>query len=320
MTVPDGVYRLLPPEIRSRLPKDGPFPEVFEEIRLRTGRGVAFCQIGKRFWLQESGGLSAEEKTAYRVSAQDMEQLLSACSQSSLYAFEDQMAGGYLTVSGGHRIGVCGTLYTEENRVKGFLSVGSVSLRIAHPVTGCAAPVFPLLFQNGRFCSTLIVSPPGMGKTTILRDLIRLLSDGALGYIGMNVSVSDERGELAACRHGVPQFDLGKNTDVLDGGSKEQNLWMLLRSMNPQVLAMDEIGGERELQLRQKATHLGVRLLASMHGELDELVSTDWKSGGETAFGSNFLHGIFQRFVTLFADPDGHRRARVFDREGRECF
>ena len=95
---------------------------------------------------------------------------------------------------------------------------------------------------------------------------------------------------------------------------------MLLRSMNPQVLAMDEIGGERELQLMQKATHLGVRLLASMHGELDELVSTDWKSGGETAFGSNFLHGIFQRFVTLFADPDGHRRARVFDREGRECF
>lgn len=299
------LYHILPPSVKARLPQNGTALEQFEEIRFRIGRPAVFCKGGKRLWLADKGGLVSGRQAVYCFTAQDMETFLASCSQYSLYAFSDQMAGGYLTIRGGHRVGFAGSLLTLKGEIRGFSEIGSANLRIAHEVKGCAEPVLQKLFSRGRYCNTLIVSPPGCGKTTLLRDLIRLLSDGSSFHEGLNVAVSDERGELAACYRGSPELDLGCNTDILDGGSKEQNLWLMLRSLNPRILAMDEIGSRREREILETACRWGVGLLASMHG-----LASDPEAHRQ--------YGVFERFVEPRPESGGWTY-RVYDREGREC-
>jgi stage III sporulation protein AA len=222
-------------------------PEEVEEIRLRSGRMPSVLVDG----LEQSFG----QKT---IDQEDLRRLLEAATAASLHAAAPSLAEGYLNYRG-LRIGVCGTAIIRDRQVCGFHSFSSVAIRIPAEHQGICREVLREI-SCGGFRSSLILSPPGGGKTTALRALIRGLSEQ-----GLRVGVVDERNELAAKDGAMPQFDLGDHSDVLTGLSKAAGTRMLLRAMNPQVIAMDEIGREEDLAAVEQAAGCGVELLASVH-------------------------------------------------------
>ena len=219
-----------------------------EEIRLRCGLGAWLRLPDRQAPLRAPVGREEIEETVLRAS------------KSSLYTAEESMRAGYFTAEGGYRLGFGGSVILREGRVAGFRSISSVSIRIPHSVR-CVADE---LYRSLTGCSVLVYSPPGGGKTTFLRDLIRRISDD-----GVRVALADERGELAALCGGIPQFDVGKNTDVIEGCPKKLAAEMLLRAMSPQVLAVDELTAE-EVPLLTSGLAAGVILLATAHGRSRE--------------------------------------------------
>ncbi len=231
-----------------------------EEFRLRVGRDFSV--------LLPEGELSL----ASRVEPEELETLCDLASEFSRYAAAETLREGYLPVRGGFRVGLCGTAVMKDGVNTNLKNLSSASLRIAREQIGIADCLAPQLFQNGVFCSTLILSPPGFGKTTLLRDLIRRLSLGVEGAGPQRVSLVDERGEVAVCWQGVPQMDLGPCTDVLDGCPKALGIPMLLRAMNPQIIAVDEITVQEDLRAVSMAAGCGVGLLATIHAaDVEEL-------------------------------------------------
>lgn len=226
-----------------------------EEIRLRVGRPPSLV-------LPE--GEQALANCA-AVTGEDLARLVEIASRWSVHAVLEQLCRGYLTVEGGHRLGLCGTVVMEGGQIRNLRHISSADLRIARQICGVARPVAGQLWQNGQLQNTLILAPPGAGKTTLLRDLIRCLSEGEQGQ-AVRVAVADERGELAAVWQGTPQMELGRHTDVLDGGPKAQTIGMLLRGMNPQVIAVDEITAKEDIRAMEQAVGCGVSLLATAHG------------------------------------------------------
>lgn len=225
-----------------------------EELRLRVGQPVAVVLDGQEFVLSTAC-----------VTPRDLEQLADLASQASLHTVLPQLCQGYITISGGHRLGLCGRAVMREGRICGLRDFSSANLRIARQVTGAARPVVRDLWVNDRPANTLILAPPGLGKTTLLRDLIRCFSAGD-GYPPRRVGLADERGEVAALWEGRPQLDLGPRTDVVEGCPKADGLMLLLRAMNPQVLAVDEITDPADVDALEQAAGCGASLLATAHG------------------------------------------------------
>lgn len=244
---------ILPEELNARLDSLRSDEQMLvEELRLRQGSALSvLLPWGER----ELGGAEIEEH--------HLRTILERASQSSVHTVLGQVQNGFVTLRGGHRLGLCGTVSRRDGEIISLRHISSLALRIARPVQGVADSLIPALVENGRFCSTLIIGPPGAGKTTLLRDLIRALSD----ELGLRVGVADERGELAALWQGRAQFYLGRHTDVLDGCTKKEGLGILLRGMAPQVLAVDEITEEADAGAMLGAVGCGVALLASVHGE-----------------------------------------------------
>ena len=182
----------------------------------------------------------------------DLDYLLERATRASVYAAADQIRQGYLQTAGGCRVGLCGCAYGQAaGQIDGIRQLSSVSVRIPHAVPGCADALVPQLMKDG-FCSTLILSPPGGGKTTLLRECVRRLSDQ-----GLRISLMDERGEIAAVQNRTPQFDVGANTDIMTGGQKAACCMMLLRAMRPDVLAFDEISAPEDIEAIVKPCGLG---------------------------------------------------------------
>lgn len=180
----------------------------------------------------------------------------------SYYAYEDEMKNGYITLSGGHRVGICGHIVTENGKVHLMRNISSVNIRHAREYKGIAAGLADkITAPDGRIESTLIVSPPRCGKTTLVRDIVRTLS--GRGYV---VGVCDERSEIAGMRDGAPSFDIGANTDVMDACPKAEGMLMLLRSMAPDIIATDEIGKTEDIEAIESALLAGVSIIATVHG------------------------------------------------------
>ena len=234
---------------------------VAEEFRLRSGQKMSL--------LGPEGETSISEEP---VTGQDLQAVLDRATEFSAYRCAGSIRQGYVTVRGGCRVGICGTAVLRGGEIATVGELSSLSIRIARAALGVAKDVYPKLWSEGSFESTLILSPPGGGKTTLLRDLIRCLSKGSQTHPALRVAVVDERGEIAAARGGCAQFDVGPHTDILTGTEKAEGISMLLGAMNPQVIAVDEITAPEDIRAMTVAANCGVAFLATVHGrDLDEL-------------------------------------------------
>ncbi|MBR6740764.1 MAG: stage III sporulation protein AA [Clostridia bacterium] len=270
-----------------------------EEIRLSAGKYISVGIDGKEYVLSQNGSLSESSVLGIRVSGEDLADTVAKASNGAVYSAQESVREGYITVFGGHRIGLCGHTVTEQGRITAITNFSSLCIRIAKSVTGCTERIASELIDN-RPLNTLVISPPSVGKTTLLRDLVRELS-----VRGNRVSVADERGEVSGSCGGVPQFDLGPSTDVLEGAEKSVAVYMLLRTMTPKVIAIDEITVEKDAMAVIKSRNCGVSVIATAHG--DSLSDLEQRP----IYSRLLREGVFERFVVL-ERHGSERYARIF--------
>ena len=270
-----------------------------EELRLRVGLPMTVLLPEGEHLLPQEGGQTL-------VTQSDLEQLCDGVTGYSRYAAGETLRCGYLTAQGGFRIGLCGTVVLQEGRSSNLRDFSSAVIRISRERMGLAQPLLPQLMNEETFCSSLILSPPGLGKTTLLRDLARQLSDGAPDRPAYRVALVDERGELAVMYQGRPQMAIGCHTDVLDACPKAQAVPMLLRAMNPHIISVYEITAREDLEAMTWAANCGVRLLATIHaGSVAELQR-------KPLFSQLLQLGVFEKCVTISAES-GVRKYEVCD-------
>lgn len=272
-----------------------------QEIRLRIGKPLTVLYKGR-------------EKLLTKVEQEDIRETLEYISDYSLYAYEDEMRQGFITIEGGHRVGMAGKVVLEEGKIKNLKYISSINIRIAHEMKGCADEIFPYITKERQICHTLIISPPRCGKTTLLRDMIRQISDGNKWVKGVSVGVVDERSELGGCYMGMAQNDLGIRTDILDCCPKADGMLMLIRSMSPQVIAVDEIGEREEICAIEYALHCGCKMLATAHGvSMEEMKRKPF-------FEQMIREKRFERYVVLGNEHHIGEILGIYDENGNYIF
>lgn len=308
----EEVLRIFSVKIRNVLAELDIQFERLQEIRMRAGAPMLCKYAGKEWYIGREGGLVREREQAFWVDKREMNETMEYVGNYSLYAYEEEIRQGFLTIQGGHRVGVAGKAVVENGRVKNLKYISFLNIRFAHEIKGCGIKLLPFIIQQGRLLHTLIISPPGCGKTTLLRDCIRLLSDGTAFCDGQTVGVVDERSEIGGCYLGVPQNDLGIRTDVLDCCPKTEGIRMLLRSMAPDIIAVDEIGSDSDAQMLQQAIHTGCRLLATVHGNsLDDI-------SHQAVFEKMIQEQWIQRYVVLSARAGVGTIEHIYRENGEE--
>ncbi len=287
----------LSPNVRNiikKIPKD--FKLILEEIRLRINKPLMVFGGQKDYFVDANGNLTLDSVNSYFINIEDIEKTLQFASNYSIYSVEEEIRKGYITVQGGHRIGIVGKALMDSNSIRTLKNYSGLNIRISREKIGVATGVLPhIISSNGELLNTLIVSPPQCGKTTLLRDIIRMISYGApyMNFRGLKVGVVDERSELGACFQGVPQNDLGPRTDILDSCPKAEGIMMLIRAMSPQVIATDEIGREEDMISIEEAMMAGIKLITTVHGRsLENILS-------KRIVGKLVKDGVFERIIFL---------------------
>lgn len=250
-------------QIDKELKQDNNY-NILEEIRLRSNRPL-MLKLGQTEKIIDS-----------MVETKDILETLQHACDNSIYSYQRQICEGYITVKGGHRIGITGSAVVQEGQITNINYISNLNFRIARQVIGCSTKLLQYVIdiQNNTIFNTLIISPPGAGKTTMLRDLIRKISDGMeqIKFTGKTVGVVDERGEIAASYKGIAQNDVGMRTDVLDNISKSIGMKMMIRSMAPQIIVADEIGNKEDVEAIDYAICCGIKGIFTAHGgSLDDI-------------------------------------------------
>lgn len=270
--------QICPPEVQSAVLRL-PYAADVEEIRLRCGQTLTVAINGTEHCLP-----------GVPVTAKWLEDIVARATGHAVFSAQHMLKNGFVTIGGGHRVGVCGSAVCQGGEIGGFREISSLNIRVARQIRGLASKTADAIWVCPR--STLIIGAPGAGKTTLLRDLIRQMSD----RFSLRIGVADERMELGACCNGMPQFDLGAHTDVLSGAKKEAAIELLLRTMSPQWIAVDEITAAEDVEAMVRGSYCGVNFLATAHaGSSGELRQRE-------LYRSLLACGVFQNLVTIRKD------------------
>lgn len=239
-----------------------------EEIRLKVQRPLMIQNNTGDFFVSRSGLLGQDKKNAYIVDKDEIKKTIEIMCDSSVYAVQDEIKNGYIIIRGGHRVGIAGKVVIRNKDIYHIKDISSLNIRIARQIIGAADKLTEHIYKDKKIYNTLIISPPQCGKTTMLRDIARQFSNGIkrLNIRGYKVGIVDERSEIAACCQGIPQHDVGFRTDVLDGCPKAQGIYMMIRSMSPEIIITDEIGGGEDIYALTRALNAGIKIITSVHG------------------------------------------------------
>lgn len=277
----DSILKMLPARIYEQLEQLSSMEmNEMEEIRIRINRPIEVSVRGTPQFLP------------YIVKQEDALHLLNKISHFSIYALEEELKRGYVTIQGGHRVGLAGKVILENGAVKAIRDISSFNVRIAREKLGIADGLTPYIYEDG-WLHTMIIGPPQTGKTTLLRDFARIISGGDSRFPPLKVGIVDERSEIAGSVNGVPQLTFGPRVDILDACPKAEGMMMMIRSMSPDVLVVDEIGRKEDCEAIMEAIHAGIKLFMTTHGTSLEEVKN------RPILRPLIEMGIFQRFIIL---------------------
>jgi stage III sporulation protein AA len=298
----ESILNFLPKNIADLISQIPPNQkDELEEIRIRINRPIEMTMKGAPRFL------------SYVIRPDDAFHLMNKISHFSIYTLEEELKQGFITVSGGHRIGLAGKVILEGGKVKAIRDISSFNIRIAREKVGIAEPLIPYIFQ-GNWMHTMVIGPPQTGKTTLLRDIARIASSGymARGIQARKVGIVDERSEIAGCVNGIPQLTFGDRIDVLDACPKAEGMMMMIRSMSPDILVVDEIGRKEDAEAIQEAVHAGIKLMMTTHGTSIEEIRN------RPSLRNIMEQKIFQRFVVLSRSSGPGTITQILDANGKE--
>lgn len=253
----DNILKCFPNHIRELL-KNNIYANILEEIRVRNNLPL-ILKLGEN-----------EKVLEYKITTEDINYIFQKICENSIYTYQNQIANGFITIQGGNRVGIVGTAVIKDGQVINFNYISSLNFRISRQIIGCSNSIINKIIdtENNSIYNTLIISPPGMGKTTLLKDIIRNISNGIDEmFEGINVTVVDERGEISATYKGIMQNDLGIRTDVINDMPKSIGMKMAIRAMSPKVIVADEIGSIQDREAIKYAMCCGVKGIFTAHGK-----------------------------------------------------
>lgn len=272
------------------------YKEKIEEIRLRNGKPLTISYGGRDCFVRPDGRISQYIDDSFIIKQKHIQSTFQLISNYSVYAYQEEIRSGYITIKGGHRVGIGGKIVYGPMGIETIKDISSLNIRVAREKKKISDHIIPYLVEDPKnFYSTLIISAPQCGKTTLLRDIIRNLSNGygLVNQEGFKISIVDERSEIAGMYRGMSQKDVGLRTDILDGCLKSDGIIMAIRSMSPDIIAVDEIGGRKDIEAIHEALKAGIKLMATIHGSSLKEVK------GKASMEDLFKERIFDRIIIL---------------------
>lgn len=292
----DDVIENLALDIKAALAKlPGSIKEDSEEIRLRVNSPLSVYSKGMDYYIKKDGGVTNKPEEGIIVHGDMISKTFQLVCNYSIYALSEEIRNGYITIKGGHRVGIGGKVIYGNQGIESIKDISSLNIRIGREKKGISDKVIHYLLEDGRFLNTMIISPPQCGKTTLLRDMVRNLSNGikSKNLRGYKIGLIDERSEVAGLYKGLPQKDIGIRTDVLDSCPKSHGIMIMIRSMSPEIIAVDEVGSKDDVIAISEALRAGISLIATIHGHsMEDILS-------RPSIKSLFDEKVFKRYIIM---------------------
>ena len=316
--ISDEIINSLSLNLREKIKKLPKSNLNIEEIRLRAQKPLILNANNKDYFYNEKDNdLVIKMDKPYIVTREDIEQTFQIICKYSIHTFMDDITKGFITLRGGHRVGIVGKAIVENGQVKNIKHISSLNIRISREIIGCSDKILDhIIKDNNQVNNTLIISPPQCGKTTLLRDIVRNLSNGnkRFGFKGTKVALIDERNEISGSYLGVPQMDVGIRTDIIETCPKDIGIIMLLRSMSPNVIVTDEIGNEKEVKALYTALNGGVSLITTVHGDsIDDIK-------GRKELSHLLDRELFKKVIILSARKGPGTVEKIYDLEEKRWY
>ena len=308
----DELLKVFSLNLRNLLSKTNMDYDKLQEIRLRANSPLIVIYDNKEFFVTNQMKLSNSNMDPVMINTSEIKETMEYISNYSLYAFEEELKQGFITIQGGHRVGVAGKIVLDEKKIKTMKHISFINIRLSHQIKGCADKVIAYIKTTNLndIYPTLIISQHRCGKRNLLRDMIRQLSDGRAGMEGLSVGVVDERSEIGACYMGIPQNDLGIRTDILDCCPKGEGMLMLIRSMSPRIIAVDEVGLKEDIEAIEYVINCGCKIIATVHGSSIEDIHN------KPILGKLVEEKVFERYIVLNNKKDVGNVEEIFDENG----
>ena len=316
--ISDEIVNSLSLNLREKIKKLPKSNLNIDEIRLRSQKPLILNANNKDYFYNEKeNDLALNMDNPYIVTREDIEQTFQIICKYSIHTFMDDITKGFITLRGGHRVGIVGKAIVESGQVKNIKHISSLNIRISREIIGCSDKILDhIISSNNQVNNTLIISPPQCGKTTLVRDIVRNLSNGnkKYGFRGMKVALIDERNEIGGSYLGVPQMDVGIRTDIIETCPKDIGIMMLLRSMSPNIIVTDEIGNEREVKALYTALNGGVSLITTVHGDSIEDIQ------GRKELSRLLDKELFKKVIILSARKGPGTVEKIYDLEEKRWY